>query len=486
MAAAACATQMVRHMESYSRVICKDREQRLAKFDRDEVILGDLLGSGGFNNVFALHSLELHDFLPNESESDLDLSSDTAEEVQGEARRCLAFSVASGERYAVKFLKRETMENPELFCNGAADLVIEAKILGSINHPNIVNLYGMAAAGPSGFRSDLEGGFFLIVDQLEMTLSDKIGEWRGKANKQESRMMVSQFINRGQALQREEQRFLLERFEIALNLSDALSYLHCKHIIFRDLKPDNIGFTYEGKLKLFDFGLAKELDPREQTSRVNYKMSGQTGSRRYMAPEVVKSEPYSLKADIYSFIIVVYEIFSLQPAYKGMTVDEHFHDVVLGRNRPALDPLWPSVLSSLLKCGWAGNPMNRPTMTQIHYSLSKTLRSMKAQCGEDSSVPVAPQGRRRRHHHRMSLTGATAVPTVPAVTSGTVPGRPYFTKRRPSLGGDDGVGARSPQSGNDSLVATAAATKAACSDDSRAPLGTKQPGRRKASRRSSL
>ena len=55
-------------------------------------------------------------------------------------------------------------------------------------------------------------------------------------------------------------------------------------LIYRDLKPDNIGFDHEERVKLFDFGLAKELKPELKAKSEGYLLTGNTGSRRYMAP----------------------------------------------------------------------------------------------------------------------------------------------------------------------------------------------------------
>jgi serine/threonine protein kinase len=56
-------------------------------------------------------------------------------------------------------------------------------------------------------------------------------------------------------------------------------------IIYRDLKPDNIGFDVRGDVKIFDFGLAKEFDPAKKAADGTYKLTADTGSLRYMAPE---------------------------------------------------------------------------------------------------------------------------------------------------------------------------------------------------------
>lgn len=64
-----------------------------------------------------------------------------------------------------------------------------------------------------------------------------------------------------------------------------LSSLSCISIIYRDLKPDNIGFDVRGDVKIFDFGLAKELPTSEKLADGTYNLTADTGSMRYMAPE---------------------------------------------------------------------------------------------------------------------------------------------------------------------------------------------------------
>ena len=112
---------------------------------------------------------------------------------------------------------------------------------------------------------------------------------------------------------KKKMEFFVTRLHVAYDLSLALKYLHDNKwvtkqkmglplsmphslsfflfwfgfdsVIYRDLKPDNIGFDVRGDVKLFDFGLAKEID-RSQVQRDGlYKLTGDTGSPRYMAPE---------------------------------------------------------------------------------------------------------------------------------------------------------------------------------------------------------
>jgi hypothetical protein len=107
--AARCAKQIAQNMEAYSMVIDPVKESSLPRFDRDEIVLDDLLGSGGFNDVYALHSIDLKvnkDEMSNYLRDGLDA-------VQEEGRADLACYARAGSYYAIKFLKKETMANEE-------------------------------------------------------------------------------------------------------------------------------------------------------------------------------------------------------------------------------------------------------------------------------------------------------------------------------------------------------------------------------------
>ena len=83
----------------------------------------------------------------------------------------------------------------------------------------------------------------------------------------------------------------------------AIAFLHgCRPpVIHRDIKPGNLLLTAEGHLKVSDFGLSKIFEGAQLGA---YQMTGVTGTLRYMAPEVMRSEDYTEKVDVYSFSFV--------------------------------------------------------------------------------------------------------------------------------------------------------------------------------------
>jgi len=108
-------------------------------------------------------------------------------------------------------------------------------------------------------------------------------------------------------------------------------------------------------------------------------MSGGTGSRRFMAPEVALSEPYGLSADLYSFAILLWELLTLQKAFAYMPVEEHREMVVKNGQRPELDsffPQWSPALKELLEGCWSPDPFRRPTARDVYKSLKAEIQTM--------------------------------------------------------------------------------------------------------------
>ena len=102
-------------------------------------------------------------------------------------------------------------------------------------------------------------------------------------------------------------------------------------------------------------------------------MSGATGSRRYMAPEVALSQPYFLSADVYSFGILLWEVLSFEKAYGELSVNEHKEEVIQGDRRPKLSKRWSQLLHNLLDSCWHKDPLQRPPMKQVGKYIQQEL-----------------------------------------------------------------------------------------------------------------
>jgi len=239
----------------------------------------------------------------------------------------------------------------------------------------------MAAAGTSGFAKMEERGYFLLLDRLQCTLEDKIEVWKDYDDELSDNAKTSTSPSIG----KKRRDFLAERLHVAFDVCAALDYLHNNQIIYRDLKPDNIGFDIRGDVKLFDFGLAKELDPSLQSGCTEmYELSGNTGSLRYMSPEVARSDPYNLSADVYGFGLLLWQICSLQMPYDGMNRQDHSELVVYGNERPLVDPSWSTPLRILMKRSWEQDLLIRPTMDSIYKILRREICALRD--GDESGL----------------------------------------------------------------------------------------------------
>ena len=146
-------------------------------------------------------------------------------------------------------------------------------------------------------------------------------------------------------------------------------------------KPDNVGFTTEGILKIFDFGLAKELREDERVEGGLYKMTRCTGAIRYMSPENLKGQPYNLKTDIYSWAMIMWNILALEPPF-ALYTEEMIIDRASKRGyRPKIFSTWSNRITSIMRRSWSQNLNERPSFSEIGTELMHEAEDL------DSSFP---------------------------------------------------------------------------------------------------
>lgn len=361
------AMRVERHMSNNSKISSAEAELYVPRFDSSELVLGELLGTGGFNDVYDIDHIALDDYSQESEHAQAIMASGPQVELRRQA--------ASDEkhRFAVKFLNKRSLADPDRYCIGAADLVLEAKFLASLDNVHIIKLRGMPANGTASVGSCEKLSYFLILDRLPTTLNQRMDQW----HKQQDQLVNPGGVRKLWAMasaQKKTRKLAVERLQVALDVADALEYLHSQRIIYRDLKVENIGFDVNNTTKLFDFGLAKELKPGKYSE--TYHLTGHTGSLRYMSPEVARYLPYNLSADIYSFGILLWHLYGMEMPFDDMSRSAHSHLVVYGGERPTIDKTWPEPLVNIMTSCWEEAPYKRPTMPEVTDALSTELRAL--------------------------------------------------------------------------------------------------------------
>jgi len=298
----------------------------------------------------------------------------------GSSKKKLIEEDSSPQKYAVKKLRRDTLKQKSMLKIGAVDLYMEATILEHLQHENIIRILGKK--GGNLEDSLIQGqGYFLVMEQLFDTLDKRIIKWK-KSEKKISpfrKFRAEQNISSDRVVNRLE--------EAALGIAQGMEYMHSKNILFRDLKPDNIGFCSDDKVKIFDFGLARQIDPDDNDRH----MTGQCGTMRYMAPENAKCQSYGLPADVYSFGLVLWEICQLQQPYSKIKGTKEFSDKVFMKNlRPPLRGFDKNDMSlklkSLISECWDGEQILRPAFPRVVQQIQNEINAADAIVQEDDMV----------------------------------------------------------------------------------------------------
>ena len=197
---------------------------------------------------------------------------------------------------AIKVLPSELATDPDRL----ARFEREARVLASMNHPNIANIYGV---------DDSSGAPALVMELVDgPTLADRIA--KGPIP-------------------------LDEALPVAQQIVDALEAAHEHGIIHRDLKPANIKVREDGTVKVLDFGLAKLAEPVGTAAGVHVITQSPTittpamtaagiilGTAAYMSPEQAKGKPADKRSDIWAFGCVLYEMLAGKRAFDGEDVSD--------------------------------------------------------------------------------------------------------------------------------------------------------------------
>lgn len=135
----------------------------------------------------------------------------------------------------------------------------------------------------------------------------------------------------GGKIQRQRQRRTLFKAERITQwfheMCEAMQYCHELNVVHRDIKPQNIFIAIDGTIKMGDFGIAVQLNSTGSFAKTVI------GTPTYMAPEVIREEPYNHKSDVWSLGCVLYEMCTLRPAFNGRNMKMLVLKIVKGNKK---------------------------------------------------------------------------------------------------------------------------------------------------------
>jgi len=365
------ASAKIQSVEDSSSLFNKQVLDAIPKFELSDVSLGKVLGKGGFSTVTEVLRINCVD------------SSTENDRPARQSRQFISQNATTTEgdsRYCIKALSRNVVADPRLIVQGTIDMAVETMFLSVISHPHIISMH---AVGSGGF---LEKDYFIVLDRLYETLETRISKWKVQTKRAKS--FVNKMKKNSKTIASDLMRIKLS---YAYDLMGALEYLHNKKLIYRDLKPENVGFDINDKIVFFDFGLTREVLDKDKVSPTTWKLTGETGSIRYMAPEVSLNKPYGYSADVYSFGIMFWEMLSGFKPFAGYSKNMMSTLVVSKGGRPPVEERWGSSVNEFLNLCWNQDLNKRPTSSNA----CRTLKCEVALCGDALKNKNGSKQRRR-------------------------------------------------------------------------------------------
>ncbi len=259
----------------------------------------------------------------------------------GMANVYLAYDTILERKVAVKVLRGDLADDEKF----VRRFQREALSASSLSHPNIVEMYDVG---------EDNGNFYIVMEYID-------GKTLKQLIKKRGHLTVSEAI------------------DIMCQLTDGLAHAHDSYIIHRDIKPQNIMILEDGLVKITDFGVAMAINASDLT-QTNSVM----GSVHYLPPEQAAGKGSTIKSDIYSLGIVLYEMLAGTMPFRGETAVEialkHIKDPMPSIRK--VNPKVPQTIENIILKSTAKNPKNRYNNVRELYQDLKTAQDPSRQSEE--------------------------------------------------------------------------------------------------------
>ncbi|UCG12478.1 MAG: protein kinase, partial [Deltaproteobacteria bacterium] len=267
----------------------------------------------------------------------------------------LAHDTKLDRSVAIKSLPPEVKDNPKALSR----FTREARVLASLNHPNIAVIHDKL--------EDAEGSVYLVLEYVPgQTLTERIAKKPLK---------------------------LEEALTIALQIAEAVAAAHEHDVIHRDLKPGNIKITEEGKVKVLDFGLAKVVGGESNDQQTTITEPDRViGTPAYMSPEQTRGKPTDKRSDIWAFGCVLYEMLTANVPFKGETISDTLAAILEHEpNWQTLPESTPANIVALLRRCLEKEPRRRlRDVGDIAITIEDTSIELRRSTLSSKSVKVEP------------------------------------------------------------------------------------------------
>lgn len=255
----------------------------------------------------------------------------------GMANVYLAWDTILEREVAVKILRGDLADDEKF----VRRFQREANSASSLRHPNIVEMYDVG---------EDNGKYFIVMEYVDGKTLKSLIKKRGALN-------------------------LNESIDIMLQLTSGIACAHDSYIIHRDIKPQNVMILEDGRVKITDFGIAMALNSNELT-QTNSVM----GSVHYLPPEQASGSGSTIKSDIYSLGILMFELLTGKVPFKGDNAVEiaikHMKDQI--PSICSINPSIPQSVENIVLKACAKNPKNRyESVAEMHEDLKTCLDPLR-------------------------------------------------------------------------------------------------------------